>query len=156
MCRFLDVRTLVRRYRSCEHSDTISGMPAFFRDVLEMTALKTFTPPYKAFRQPASECNSSKVCVQSDMARDGSIVLYARDYRELGRWVPHDTSYVIGRYMYETDSLPRAWASHCNLLDEVWVPSSWQRGTFTHAGVKPENVHVSTALCSFVRSPFAC
>ncbi len=74
---------------------------------------------------------------------DGSIVLYARDYREMGRWFPQDTSYVIGRYMYETDSLPMAWTKHCNHLSEIWVPSRWQRNTFIHAGVEEAKIQVS-------------
>ena len=86
------------------------------------------------------------MCVSSDQEEDGSIVLYARDYRELGRWVPRDTSYVIGRYMYETDSLPRAWVANSNILDEVWVPSTWQKETFVSAGVKAENTHVRNEL----------
>ena len=89
----------------CEHSDTLSGMPAFFRDVLETTSLKSFTPPYKGFSQGKQGAER----FDEDEMEDGSIVLYARDYREIGRWVPHDTSYIIGRYMYETDGLPSPW-----------------------------------------------
>jgi hypothetical protein len=90
----------------CEHSDTLSGMPAFFRDVLETTSLKSFTPPYRGFNRPLAEGSEEE---DTDEMEDGSIVLYARDYREIGRWVPHDTSYLIGRYMYETDGLPDPW-----------------------------------------------
>ena len=94
-----------------------------------------------------SEINSQKLLEnvmhdESDFIEDGSIVLYARDYREMGRWLPRDTSYFIGRYMYETDSLPRPWVNHCNQLDEVWVPSKWQFEAFESAGVKPEKMHV--------------
>lgn len=92
----------------CEHSDTLSGMPAFFRDVLETTSLKSFTPPYKGFNKEKQGTGKSDD-EDTDEMEDGSIVLYARDYREIGRWVPHDTSYIIGRYMYETDGLPSPW-----------------------------------------------
>eukprot|EP00602_Paraphysomonas_sp_CaronLab_P000321 CAMPEP_0185031604 /NCGR_PEP_ID=MMETSP1103-20130426/19159_1 /TAXON_ID=36769 /ORGANISM="Paraphysomonas bandaiensis, Strain Caron Lab Isolate" /LENGTH=1396 /DNA_ID=CAMNT_0027567171 /DNA_START=153 /DNA_END=4340 /DNA_ORIENTATION=- len=137
--KYIDVRTLIRRYKVCEHSDTLSGMPVFFRDVLEMSALKTFTKPYQGFLHPEEGCDG---CAASDVQEDGSVVLYARDYREMGRWVPHDTSYMIGRYMYETNSLPRPWVNHCNNLDEVWVPSEWQRGAFLDAGVQAEKIQV--------------
>lgn len=82
------------------------------------------------------------MATEDDVNEDGSIVLYARDYREMGRWVPRDTSYIIGRYMYETDSLPRPWVNHCNQLDEVWVPSQWQRKAFLHGGVRDEKMQV--------------
>lgn len=45
--KYLDVRTLVRRYSFCEHSDTLSGMPAFFNDILDYTAYRSFTKPYQ-------------------------------------------------------------------------------------------------------------
>lgn len=77
-----------------------------------------------------------------DPEEDGSIVIYARDYREMGRWFPQDTRYVIGRYMYETDSLPMAWVKHCNALNEIWVPSVWQKETFAQAGVKKDKLQV--------------
>lgn len=48
----VDVRTVVRRHGSCEHSDTLSGMPVYFRDILEYTTQKTFVPPYMV-RVPA-------------------------------------------------------------------------------------------------------
>lgn len=41
----------------------------------------------------------------------------------------------IGRAMFETDSLPPGWASQCNKMDEVWVPSQWNVETFANAGV---------------------
>jgi hypothetical protein len=104
-------------------------MPAFFRDILETTSLKSFTPPYQGFNKPYRRCPTSngtsppssvmEGCSNEDNPdemEDGSIVLYARDYREMGRWVPHDTSYIIGRYMYETDGLPSPW---CVALDHL-------------------------------------
>lgn len=77
---------------------------------------------------------------------DNSIVLYARDYREIGAWVPSDTSYIIGRYMFETDALPAPWVRHCNFLDEIWVPSRWQAQTFERSGVHSVKLHVG-AIC---------
>lgn len=79
---------------------------------------------------------------EEDFSEDGSIILWARDYREMGRWIPRDTSYVIGRYMYETDSLPRPWVNHCNQLDEVWVPSQWQYEAFENGGVLTDKMRI--------------
>jgi hypothetical protein len=79
---------------------------------------------------------------EDDFSEDGSIILYARDYREMGRWVPRDTSYIIGRYMYETDSLPRPWSNHCNQLDEIWVPSKWQLEAFQNGKVQTEKMQI--------------
>lgn len=139
MYKFVDVRTIIRRYRECEHADTISGMPAFFRDILEYTTLRIFTKPYQG---PVVFRNNSGMYNPIDRENDNSIVLYARDYREIGRWVPFDAAMIIGRYMYEANGLPRAWMLHMNKLDEVWVPSKWQKDMFAAAGVKEEKLHV--------------
>ena len=74
--------------------------------------------------------------------RDSSIVLYARDYREMGQWIPLDATLFIGRYMFEADTVPRTWARHMNMLDEVWVPSQWQKEAFENGGVHPESMQV--------------
>lgn len=42
----------------------------------------------------------------------------------------------IGRTMFETDSLPPHWVQHCNEMDELWLPSTFNRDTFAAAGVK--------------------
>ena len=44
-------------------------------------------------------------------------------------------AYRIGRTMFETDSLPQHLVQHCNAMDEVWVPSEFNRETFISAGV---------------------
>jgi len=77
-----------------------------------------------------------------DQMRDNSIVLYARDYREMGQWIPLDATLFIGRYMFEADTVPRTWARHMNMLDEVWVPSQWQKEAFENGGVHPESMQV--------------
>lgn len=44
--------------------------------------------------------------------------------------------------MFETDRLPEGWASALNTLDEVWVPSRFNRETFAAAGVMGSKLHV--------------
>lgn len=150
----VEVRAVVRRYRECEHTDTLSGMPGSFRDALERAALRRFVGDYvppRKLRLPASPGPASaadgdirEVVVAAPENRRGalSIALYARDYREVGRWVPRDAAYVIGRYMFEADKLPETWAAHCNRLDEVWVPSAWQREALVVSGVDEAKVQV--------------
>ena len=41
----------------------------------------------------------------------------------------------IGRTMFETDRIPDGWLERCNAMDEVWVPSEFNRQTFAEAGV---------------------
>lgn len=44
--------------------------------------------------------------------------------------------YKIGYSMLETDGIPEEWARQANLMDEVWVPSEFNRHTFEESGVK--------------------
>lgn len=47
-----------------------------------------------------------------------------------------DAAYTVGRTMFETDRLPPDWVRQINLLDEVWVPSTFNVETFRSAGVE--------------------
>jgi glycosyltransferase involved in cell wall biosynthesis len=55
---------------------------------------------------------------------------------------PPGATYVIGRTMFETDSLPAAWVDACSLVDEVWVPSAFNKETFQAAGVPLEKIRI--------------
>ena len=44
--------------------------------------------------------------------------------------------YKVGRTMFEADQLPQHLVEHCNLFDELWVPSEFNRQTFAASGVK--------------------
>lgn len=65
-----------------------------------------------------------------------------------GDWFGHHRaanpghSRYAGICMFETDRLPSGWAAACNGMDEVWVPSEFNRETFTRAGVAPDKLHV--------------
>lgn len=48
----------------------------------------------------------------------------------------------IGYTIFETDRIPDAWVGPCNAMDEIWVPSAFNRETFVRAGVAPEKVRV--------------
>jgi GT2 family glycosyltransferase len=42
----------------------------------------------------------------------------------------------IGWTMLEVNGLPREWVDGCNLMDEVWVPASFNEDTFRASGVR--------------------
>ena len=44
--------------------------------------------------------------------------------------------YKIGFTMLEVDGLPAEWVRQANLMDEIWVPSEFNKQTFKHSGVK--------------------
>lgn len=55
-------------------------------------------------------------------------------------------SYHIGRVMFETDGLPQEWVAKCNEMDEIWVPSEFNKETFRNAGVKTKLTRVPAGI----------
>ena len=49
---------------------------------------------------------------------------------------------VVGRTTFETDRIPDGWRERCNALDEIWVPSHFNRETFARAGVAEQKLRV--------------
>ena len=68
--------------------------------------------------------------------------------------------HLVGRTMYETDSIPDGWRRCCESMDEIWVPSKFNLKTFASAGVSSERLHVlpgginTTAFQPGGRTPF--
>ncbi len=56
-------------------------------------------------------------------------------YGEGGVFSRNTGSYRIGFSMLETDRIPNDWVRQANLMDEVWVPSTFNIGTFKGSGV---------------------
>lgn len=53
---------------------------------------------------------------------------------------------LIGRSMYETDSVPQNWIHPTAAVDFVWVPSEFNRRTFTAGGVNASKLEVLPEL----------
>eukprot|EP00878_Enallax_costatus_P012438 GHUV01012989.1.p1 GENE.GHUV01012989.1~~GHUV01012989.1.p1 ORF type:complete len:333 (+),score=34.97 GHUV01012989.1:304-1302(+) len=52
------------------------------------------------------------------------------------------TAYTIARTMFETAGLPEHLADHVKAMDEVWVPTHFNKETFTKAGIDPSKIRV--------------
>lgn len=50
--------------------------------------------------------------------------------------------YAVGLTMGEVDGIPPLWAKHCNLMNIVFVPSSFNYQTFFSSGVKQEKLRI--------------
>jgi hypothetical protein len=50
-------------------------------------------------------------------------------------FVKNSGIYKIGHCEFEGDWAPAEWISHCNSMDEIWVPTLWDREKFRRAGV---------------------
>jgi glycosyltransferase involved in cell wall biosynthesis len=57
----------------------------------------------------------------------------------------------IGYTMFETDRIDANWATACNGMDEIWVPTEFNRQTFAASGVDPAKIHVVPLGLQFER-----
>ncbi|KDO23156.1 hypothetical protein SPRG_09964 [Saprolegnia parasitica CBS 223.65] len=48
---------------------------------------------------------------------------------------PIGSAYAIGRTMFETDRIPSGWADRMAAMDEIWVPTQFQKQVFQDGGV---------------------
>jgi glycosyltransferase involved in cell wall biosynthesis len=51
----------------------------------------------------------------------------------------------VGRTMFETDRLPESWLPFMDTMDEIWVPSTFNRETFIQSGVNPDKCSILPA-----------
>ncbi|MBL8093003.1 MAG: glycosyltransferase [Anaerolineales bacterium] len=49
----------------------------------------------------------------------------------------------VGFTMFETDRIPESWVQPLNDMDEVWVPSEFNKRTFTGSGVAADRIFVT-------------
>jgi glycosyltransferase involved in cell wall biosynthesis len=62
-------------------------------------------------------------------------------YGQGDAFISNEGPYKIGYTMLEVTGIPDEWAQQANMMDEVWVPTEFNRCTFTESGVtKP--IHV--------------
>lgn len=50
--------------------------------------------------------------------------------------------FTIGMTMYECSALPTSWISKCRSMDEIWVPSHFNRETFQRSGIPLRKIRV--------------
>ncbi len=51
----------------------------------------------------------------------------------------------VGRTMFETDRIPDGWLERCDAMDEIWLPSEFNRRTFEEAGVDRRKLRIVRA-----------
>lgn len=50
-------------------------------------------------------------------------------------FIKNSGTYKIGHCEFEATEAPEVWVRYCNMMDEVWVPTEWDRKKFVKAGV---------------------
>jgi len=50
-------------------------------------------------------------------------------------FIKNSGTYKIGHCEFEATEAPEVWIKYCNMMDELWVPTEWDRKKFVKAGV---------------------
>ena len=50
-------------------------------------------------------------------------------------FIKNSGTYKIGHCEFEATEAPESWIKYCNMMNEVWVPTEWDRKKFVKAGV---------------------
>lgn len=61
--------------------------------------------------------------------------------------------HLIGHSVWEAEVVPRAWTSHMDCVDELWVPTHWNREAFRSAFDKPVHVVPHVVAAGNLTSP---
>lgn len=51
-------------------------------------------------------------------------------------FIKNSGMYKIGHCEFEAVDAPQSWVRYCNMLDELWVPTEWDKKKFENAGVQ--------------------
>jgi glycosyltransferase involved in cell wall biosynthesis len=118
------------------YADEVRGMAAAADGAGVPVALRSMRPEVPGFREALHprERRAVERLLAVRPAGDCVHLLHA----PLGTISHFDqrATYRIARSMFETDALPSDWVAIANRCDELWVPSTFNRDTFRHAGVR--------------------
>lgn len=87
---------------------------------------------------PSAQKEKLLACCGSDILPEGPVIQIcaAQDF------FPFPGRNNIGLTMLECDRLPGHWAAQCNQMDQVWVPSTFNKHTFLSSGVSRQKIRV--------------
>ena len=78
------------------------------------------------------------------------LIMYVQSAVCISVHLVHDCVF-LGRCMFETTSVPQGWVRMINdYLDEVWVPSKFQKAVFLKEGVKKRIVVIKVTLLTLI------
>ncbi len=85
-------------------------------------------------RKPVGQ--GAYLCMAVPTLEDGTDVFNAWHQENPGFFI------YVGMTTFETDGLPPGWAQSCNRMDEIWVPSTFNKETFARGGVDAKRIDV--------------
>lgn len=81
------------------------------------------------------EASSDEVC-NSLLEGRGDMLMPQVIWGQAPFFIKNSGIYKIGHCEFETDEAPESWIRYCNMMDELWVPTEWDKEKFKKAGVQ--------------------
>lgn len=73
--------------------------------------------------------------VNSIFADRGDMYMPQITWGQAPYFIKNSGAYKIGHCEFEATEAPECWIKYCNMMDELWVPTEWDRKKFVKAGV---------------------
>jgi glycosyltransferase involved in cell wall biosynthesis len=73
--------------------------------------------------------------VDALLAERGDMYMPQITWGQAPYFIKNSGTYKIGHCEFEGTEAPEVWVRYCNMMDELWVPTEWDRKKFVKAGV---------------------
>lgn len=78
---------------------------------------------------------TSDEVVNAIFAERGDMYMPQITWGQAPYFIKNSGTYKIGHCEFEATEAPEVWVKYCNMMDELWVPTEWDRKKFVKAGV---------------------
>jgi len=119
---------------------TSIGLPSGFamvaRNYIKYLSLSGTKISYNYLRGTNEEEDDSSDQVVNSICEDhGDLKMPQIIWAQAPYFLKNSGAYKIGHAEFEGETLPPEWVDPCNMMDEIWVPTNWDREKFRSAGV---------------------
>ena len=96
--------------------------------------INVFFDPLDTVKDSVTPTNDE--VVNSIISGDGDMFMPQITWGQAPYFIKNSGIYKIGHCEFEATEAPESWIKYCNMMDEVWVPTEWDKKKFEKAGVQ--------------------
>ena len=100
---------------------------------LHDNGVKIFFEPLDTILESVKPTNDE--VVNSIFAERGDMYMPQITWGQAPYFIKNSGTYKIGHCEFEATEIPASWPKYCNMMDELWVPTEWDRKKFRKGGV---------------------
>lgn len=104
----------------------------YMRGLLD-NGVNVFFEPLDTVKESVQPTPDEKV--NAIMEGEGDMLMPQVTWGQAPYFIKNSGIYKIGHCEFEATEAPESWIRYCNMMDEVWVPTEWDKKKFESAGV---------------------